>query len=151
MAASRKNDCENASGVSRNAQCQPSRGQRSTLPIGYERKSEPQYTCAPSNTSTTKGEVLLTPTRLYVRSLLPILKGGFVKGCAHITGGGIKENAIRVLDPNSFFALEVDLASWEKPEIFNWLCAMGPVETKTMLPNKVLHELRGPKGVDEFC
>ncbi|VDM54727.1 unnamed protein product [Angiostrongylus costaricensis] len=78
----------------------------------------------------TFGEVLLTPTRLYVRSLLPLLKEGFVKGCAHITGGGIEENAIRMLDPTASL---VDAASWKKPAIFDWLAAMGPVTASTMM------------------
>uniref|UniRef100_A0A0K0DPK4 phosphoribosylformylglycinamidine cyclo-ligase n=1 Tax=Angiostrongylus cantonensis TaxID=6313 RepID=A0A0K0DPK4_ANGCA len=79
------------------------------------------------------GEVLLTPTRLYVRSLLPLLKEGFVKGCAHITGGGVEENAVRMLDPTASLALKVDATSWKKPAIFDWLAAMGPVTASTMM------------------
>ncbi|KAJ1360550.1 hypothetical protein KIN20_019551 [Parelaphostrongylus tenuis] len=87
----------------------------------------------PWNPGKTFGEVLLTPTRLYVRSVLPLLKEGLVKGCAHITGGGIEENAIRILDSTASLALEVDAASWKKPEIFEWLAAMGPVTANIMM------------------
>ncbi|KAK6039010.1 putative phosphoribosylformylglycinamidine cyclo-ligase, partial [Cooperia oncophora] len=87
----------------------------------------------PWNPKETFGEVLLTGTRLYVRSVFPLLKEGLVKGCAHITGGGIEENLPRVLDNDSQLSMEVDAASWKKPEIFNWLAGMGPVESSMML------------------
>ncbi|VDO19875.1 unnamed protein product [Heligmosomoides polygyrus] len=79
------------------------------------------------------GQVLLTGTRLYVRPVLPLLREGLVKGCAHITGGGITENAIRILNRDGPLAMEVDAASWKKPKMFNWLSAMGPVEPEMML------------------
>uniref|UniRef100_A0A0N4VZW2 phosphoribosylformylglycinamidine cyclo-ligase n=1 Tax=Haemonchus placei TaxID=6290 RepID=A0A0N4VZW2_HAEPC len=60
------------------------------------------------------------------------LKEGLVKGCAHITGGGIAENLPRVLSSGSNLAMEVDVASWKKPDIFNWLAGMGPVEPDMM-------------------
>ncbi|CAJ0602037.1 unnamed protein product [Cylicocyclus nassatus] len=94
--------------------------------ISYKEKT-------PWNTEKSFGQELLAPTRLYVRSVLPLLKAGLVKGCAHITGGGIEENAIRVLYSKGDLAMEVDASSWEKPEIFNWLSAMGPVNVDAML------------------
>ncbi|KAK6749010.1 hypothetical protein RB195_001553 [Necator americanus] len=87
----------------------------------------------PWDSQRTYGQILLAPTRLYVRSVLPLLVDGLVKGCAHITGGGIEENAVRVLDSKGNLALEVDASSWPKPEIFNWLAAMGPVAPSAML------------------
>uniref|UniRef100_A0A1I7X5U3 Phosphoribosylformylglycinamidine cyclo-ligase n=1 Tax=Heterorhabditis bacteriophora TaxID=37862 RepID=A0A1I7X5U3_HETBA len=79
------------------------------------------------------GEVLLAPTRLYVRQLLPLMKDGLIKGCAHITGGGIEENAIRVLDPKDQLSLEVDASSWNKATLFDWISEMGPVSAHEML------------------
>ncbi|EPB77292.1 hypothetical protein ANCCEY_03663 [Ancylostoma ceylanicum] len=91
--------------------------------ISYKEKT-------PWDSQKTYGQVLLVPTRLYVRPVLPLLKDRLVKGCAHITGGGIEENAIRVLDSKGDLALEVDASSWPKLEIFNWLAAAGPVNTE---------------------
>lgn len=87
----------------------------------------------PWDSQLTFGQVLLTGTRLYVRPVLPLLREGLVKGCAHITGGGITENAIRILNRDGPLAMEVDAASWKKPKMFNWLSAMGPVEPEMML------------------
>lgn len=65
------------------------------------------------------GEVLLEPTRIYVRSLLPLVQEGRIKGLAHITGGGLLENIPRVL-PQNCHAI-VDSARWHLPEIFSLL------------------------------
>ncbi|KAF1748160.1 hypothetical protein GCK72_024627 [Caenorhabditis remanei] len=87
----------------------------------------------PWNHNSTFGEELLTGTKLYVRSVLPLLMDGLVKGCAHITGGGLTENAIRVLDKNSDVTLVIDCAMWRPHEMFEWIAAAGPVETKEMI------------------
>ncbi|CAI4225434.1 unnamed protein product [Auanema sp. JU1783] len=81
----------------------------------------------------TFGEELLSPTKIYVRQLIGLLKEGKIKGCAHITGGGIIENSVRVLNSNGQVALEVDASSWDKPAIFHWLASMGPIENEEML------------------
>jgi phosphoribosylformylglycinamidine cyclo-ligase len=66
------------------------------------------------------GEVLLTPTRIYVKSVLGVLKGGArIKGMAHITGGGITENLDRVL-PEGCDA-RVVRGAWQVPRIFDVL------------------------------
>jgi len=67
------------------------------------------------------GEALLTPTRIYVAALLPLIKRGLLRGMAHITGGGLTENLPRVL-PDGLSA-EVDLraAGWALPPVFAWL------------------------------
>ncbi|WP_044641102.1 phosphoribosylformylglycinamidine cyclo-ligase [Risungbinella massiliensis] len=70
------------------------------------------------------GEVLLTPTKIYVRPFRELLnRGRKVRGAAHITGGGFYENIPRML-PEGLCA-EIDLASWEVPAIFKLLQEAG--------------------------
>jgi len=77
------------------------------------------------------GEVLLTPTRIYVKTLLALCKERLLHACAHITGGGLLENIPRVL-PDGLQAV-IDVKSWQRPEIFNWLQLQGNVEAAEML------------------
>ena len=70
-------------------------------------------------------EALLTPTRIYVRSLLPAIRERMVKALAHITGGGLLENIPRVLPDGLGVAL--DAAAWELPPVFRWLGREGGV------------------------
>jgi len=77
------------------------------------------------------GETLLTPTRIYVKPLLELLKTIPVHAMAHITGGGITENLPRVL-PEGLQA-DIDLNSWQLPEIFQWLQQQGNVAQEDML------------------
>ena len=79
----------------------------------------------------TLGEVLLTPTRLYVRQALSAIRGGGVHALAHITGGGLTENLPRVL-PEGLGA-EIDLNAWMLPEVFKWLAATGGMAEAEML------------------
>jgi len=72
------------------------------------------------------GDLLLEPTRIYVKSLLPEVRAGRIKGLAHITGGGLLENIPRVL-PEGVQA-EVDADSWPLPPLFAWLQAGGSIE-----------------------
>jgi phosphoribosylformylglycinamidine cyclo-ligase len=72
------------------------------------------------------GDALLEPTRIYVKSLLPLVRAGRVKGLAHITGGGILENIPRVL-PDSCHAI-VNADSWPLPRLFAFLQAGGAIE-----------------------
>jgi len=72
------------------------------------------------------GDALLAPTRIYVRSLLPEVRAGRIKGLAHVTGGGLLENIPRVL-PDGAHAM-VDADSWELPRLFAWLQAGGQIE-----------------------
>uniref|UniRef100_UPI00398EC422 trifunctional purine biosynthetic protein adenosine-3 isoform X2 n=1 Tax=Pristiophorus japonicus TaxID=55135 RepID=UPI00398EC422 len=80
--------------------------------------------------SQTLGEVLLTPTRIYAKALLPILHLGHVKAYAHITGGGLLENIPRVLPENLGVAL--DASCWKIPEIFSWLQRDGALSEEEM-------------------
>lgn len=77
------------------------------------------------------GETLLTPTRIYVKPLLELLKTVDVHAMAHITGGGITENLPRVL-PNGLSAT-INLSAWQMPEIFVWLQQQGNVDLNDML------------------
>jgi phosphoribosylformylglycinamidine cyclo-ligase len=79
----------------------------------------------------TLGETLLTPTRIYVKALLALIKAMPVKALAHITGGGLPENLPRVL-PEGTKAV-VDTNSWQQPDIFAWLQKNGGIEDFEML------------------
>jgi phosphoribosylformylglycinamidine cyclo-ligase len=78
----------------------------------------------------TLGEVLLTPTRIYVKALLALIAKAEVHALAHITGGGLPENLPRVLPDNC--QAVIDSASWQWPEIFRWLQTEGNVSTEDM-------------------
>lgn len=71
----------------------------------------------------TIGEVMLTPTRIYVEALKPFLTKGSVKAAAHITGGGLIENVPRMLTGD--LGAEINIRSWESPEVFQWLKEKG--------------------------
>jgi len=77
------------------------------------------------------GDVLLEPTRIYVRSLLPLVRERQIKGLAHITGGGLLENIPRVL-PGNCHAV-VDTARWELPLIFALLQQVGSIVPEEMV------------------
>lgn len=76
------------------------------------------------------GEVLLAPTRLYVKPVLSLLEKVQVKGMAHITGGGFIENIPRVL-PDGVNA-EIDYGSWPVQPIFRLLQRTGEVSNRDM-------------------
>ena len=76
------------------------------------------------------GLELLTPTRIYVRTILNLLRDFQIKGMAHITGGGLTENLPRVL-PRQCQAV-IDKASWPKPVIFELLRQGGEIEETEM-------------------
>ncbi|NXA00086.1 PUR2 protein, partial [Nesospiza acunhae] len=78
----------------------------------------------------TLGELLLTPTKLYSKTLLPVLRSGHVKAYAHITGGGLLENIPRVL-PESL-GVVLDALTWKIPEIFCWLHKEGNLSEEEM-------------------
>jgi len=76
------------------------------------------------------GEVLLTPTRIYVKPVLKVLEQHRINALAHITGGGLQENIPRVL-PHDCIAV-IDTNSWEIPPIFRWLQEQGNVASNEM-------------------
>ncbi len=79
----------------------------------------------------TLGEALITPTKIYVKPLLEVLKKHKINALAHITGGGLTENLPRVMAENSKGV--IDLNSWEKPAVFDWLQQQGNIEEQEML------------------
>ena len=70
-------------------------------------------------------DVVMAPTKIYVKSLLKLIKTLPVKGMAHITGGGITENIPRVLPPG--LTAEINQTSWTLPPLFQWLQAQGNI------------------------
>lgn len=85
---------------------------------------------APFNPSMTIGDALLIPTRIYIKSLLPVIKNGDVMALAHITGGGLLENIPRVLPEG--LGCELHAMRWEFPPLFRWLMDCGNVAWSEM-------------------
>jgi phosphoribosylformylglycinamidine cyclo-ligase len=73
---------------------------------------------------------LMAPTRIYVKSLLELMKHLPVKGMAHITGGGLTGNIPRILPENVMVLLQQ--GSWEMPPLFRWLQQQGNVAENEM-------------------
>lgn len=78
----------------------------------------------------TFGEVLLTPTKIYVKSCLSAIKTGKIKALAHITGGGLTENLPRILTQNT--SPKINYQAWQQPEIFKILQKLGKVTDSEM-------------------
>lgn len=78
------------------------------------------------------GDALMAPTRIYVKPLLSLIResGVPVHALSHITGGGLTENLPRVL-PDSL-AAKVDVTSWARPAVFDWLQEQGNVAEEEM-------------------
>lgn len=77
------------------------------------------------------GQALLAPTRIYVRAVLDLLQNCKVDGLAHITGGGLTENIVRVIPDD--LGLDIDLSSWTVPPVFQWLQEAGNINESEML------------------
>ena len=75
-------------------------------------------------------DALLAPTRIYVKSLLPLVQAGSVKAMAHITGGGLLENIPRVLADG--LHAQVDADAWQQPRLMAFLQAQGNIEPEEM-------------------
>ncbi len=85
-----------------------------------------------SNTfdNSTFADVLLSPTRIYVPNVLPLLQELTIKGMSHITGGGLIENIPRMLPPHVKAIIHQN--AWEQPSIFSWLAETGHIEQNEM-------------------
>ncbi|CAO1357720.1 unnamed protein product [Diamesa hyperborea] len=84
-----------------------------------------------SSCGKTFGKELLTPTKLYVSEVLPLIRSGNVKALAHITGGGLLENIPRILTKD--IGVEIDAGNFEIPSVFGWLAAKGNITDEEML------------------
>ena len=79
----------------------------------------------------TVGEELLRPTRIYVKSILNLLRDFRLHGMAHITGGGILDNLARILPRGC--AAEIQHGSWPVPPLFRYLQQAGNIDNQEML------------------
>ena len=79
----------------------------------------------------TLGEALLMPSRIYVKSLLPLLQEGLISACVPITKGGVTENLTRLL-PKGVDAI-IDLSTLELSSLYEWIQQTSKLETSDML------------------
>ncbi|HVK41389.1 MAG TPA: phosphoribosylformylglycinamidine cyclo-ligase [Phenylobacterium sp.] len=86
---------------------------------------------APFAEGKTLAQALMAPTRIYIKSVLPQIKAGRIKGAAHITGGGLIENPPRAIAPG--LVAKFDWDAWALPPVFQWLAEVGGISE---------HELR---------
>jgi len=75
-------------------------------------------------------DLIMAPTRIYVKPLLTLMRTLTIKGMAHITGGGLLENIPRVLPEN--VVAQLNGGSWHTPALFDWLRKMGNVDQQEM-------------------
>ncbi|MEO6064563.1 MAG: phosphoribosylformylglycinamidine cyclo-ligase [Lysobacterales bacterium] len=78
----------------------------------------------------TLADALLAPTRLYVKPMLALLRDCCVHALAHITGGGLSENIIRVVPDG--LGLEIDAQAWPRTPLFDWIARAGAVSPAEM-------------------
>ena len=79
----------------------------------------------------TLGEAIIQPTTIYAKAINHLQETYDIHGMAHITGGGFKENVVRILPDN--INAEIDLNAWQQPEVFNWIQTVGNVDHEEML------------------
>jgi phosphoribosylformylglycinamidine cyclo-ligase len=75
-------------------------------------------------------EVILAPTRIYVKPVLELMRSVPLKGLAHITGGGLLENVPRILREE--LTAQLERGSWKRPPLFDWLQQAGGVDEQEM-------------------
>jgi phosphoribosylformylglycinamidine cyclo-ligase len=78
------------------------------------------------------GQILLRPTRIYVRALRALADADLLRGAAHITGGGLVDNPTRMLPDGARLKLQIQLGSWAIPPIFDLLARGGRVAPEEM-------------------
>ena len=77
-----------------------------------------------------RARALLAPTRIYVRAVRGLLERFEIHAMAHITGGGLTENIVRVVPEG--LGVEIDVGAWDLPPIFSWLAETGGVAPDEM-------------------
>ena len=80
--------------------------------------------------SKTIGQLLLTPTKIYVSPILELFSKKLIKSCAHITGGGITDNLPRSLNEN--IKAEIYLSRFNVPKIFKWIQRHGITQSEML-------------------
>ena len=85
---------------------------------------------APFAKDRTLAQALMEPTRIYIKSVLPLMKAGLIKGAAHITGGGLIENPPRCIAEG--LKASFDWNSWPMPHVFQWLAETGGISDHEM-------------------
>jgi len=85
----------------------------------------------PAGTPVSLGSALLAPTTIYVKPVLSLLQEGGIDGLAHITGGGLTENIVRVIPDG--LGIEIDTRAWARPAVFGWLQEYGAIDDREML------------------
>lgn len=85
---------------------------------------------APFDPSKPLAEILMVPTRIYVKSCMPLVREGLIKAMAHITGGGLVDNIPRVLPDGT--EAEIDAHGWKLPPVFQWLKSAGKIDDAEM-------------------
>lgn len=75
-------------------------------------------------------DALMAPTRIYVKSVLELMKTVNIHAISHITGGGLLENLPRVMPQNT--QATIDTSSWQRPPVFDWIQTAGNVEFEEM-------------------
>ena len=85
----------------------------------------------PDGTVVKLGDALLAPTAIYVKPVLALLESNGIDGLAHITGGGLTENIVRVLPDAMGLVIHPD--SWPRPAVFDWLQTHGNIAGHEML------------------
>ena len=76
------------------------------------------------------GDARMAPTRIYTKPVAQALQTRLVAGMAHITGGGLTENIIRVVPEQC--GIEIDAGAWKQPEVFDWLAREGDIPASEM-------------------
>lgn len=86
---------------------------------------------APFAENKTLAEVLMEPTKIYIKTVLPLMKSGLIKGGAHITGGGLIENPDRAVKEG--LTAQFDFDNIDFPPVFEWLMKTGNIAHHEML------------------